>query len=149
VRREGAVTEGVPIPARLPDTPCVLRAWIYSHALSARYYGCPVYLVGGALTDPDPRDLDIVVRVPDALFLAMYCDGKGDIAGWHDGKRESDPPTHWRRWARDCAKQGAQMTHFCARAVDFKTQPATFFATYDDKPRVRLDCGLMPTRSET
>ena len=45
---------GTPIPEGLPHIPCTLRAWAYASALSARYFGPPVYLVGGALRDPDP-----------------------------------------------------------------------------------------------
>lgn len=136
----------VTIPEGLPQTPCVLRAWIYASALSARYFGLPVYLVGGALRDFDPRDLDVVIPVPDDLFRAMHGDpfGKVDLTRWSSGLRDANPPAFWRRWARDCAKQSRVMTLFCGRTVDFKTQPQSYFDTYTDKPRIRLDCGLMP-----
>lgn len=138
--------EAATIPAGLPHTPCVLRAWVYASALSARYFGLPVYLVGGALRDLDPRDLDVVIPVPDDLFRAMHGDpfGKVDLARWSSGLRSANPPAFWRRWARDCAKQSRVMTLFCGRAVDFKTQPQGHFDTYADQPRIRLDCGLMP-----
>lgn len=134
------------IPEGISHAPCVLRAWAYASALSARYFGLPVYLVGGALTDFDPRDVDIVIAVPDDLFRAMHGDpfGKVDLTTWSSGLRDPNPPAFWRRWARDCAKQSRAMTLYCGRTVDFKTQPESYFATYSDKPRVRLDCGLMP-----
>ena len=140
---------GTPIPEGLPHIPCTLRAWAYASALSARYFGLPVYLVGSALRDPDPRDLDVVIPVPDDLFRAMHGDpfGKVDLARWSSGLRDANPPAFWRRWARDCAKQSRVMTLFCGRTVDFKTQPQSYFDTYADKLRIRLDCGLMPEES--
>lgn len=139
----------VTIPEGLPHTPCVLRAWIYASALSARYFGLPVYLVGGALRDFDPRDLDVVIAVPDDLFRAMHGDpfGKVDLARWSSGLRDANPPAFWRRWARDCAKQSRAMTLFCGRTVDFKTQPQSYFDTYSGLSRIRLDCGLTPEES--
>lgn len=132
------------IPTGLPHTSCVLRAWVYASALSARYFGLPVYIVGGALTDPNPRDVDIVIPMPDDLFLAAYGDSKVfDMVRWESGMRDANPPAMWLRWARDCAKQSRAMTMFCARVVDFKTQPETYFKTFEGKPRVRLDCGIM------
>ena len=128
-----------------PPITCVCRAIVYSHALSARYYGLPVYLVGGALTDPDPRDLDIVIPVPNDLFLAMYGDPEDTTNGWVDGRRTSQPPPMWLRWAKDCAKQGRELTLFCRRAVDFKTQPKSYFDTFEDKPKRRLDCNILNT----
>ncbi len=130
---------------KLPDTRCVTRASIYSHALSARYYGLPVYLVGSALRDPDPRDIDIVIPVPDDLFLSMYGDAEDTLVDWADAIRAPrvDLPKQWLRWARDCAKQGRELTYFCHRQVDFKTQPQTYFDTFNHKPRQRLDCDIL------
>ena len=138
------ISLGVPIPDGLPHTACVLRAWRFANALSARYYGCPVYLVGGATSDPDPRDIDIVVPVPDPLFVSMYADGDpGELANWSNGMDMRIATPAWKRWARDCAKQGRELTLFCARAVDFKTQPESHFRDYDGQPRIRLDCGIL------
>lgn len=125
-----------------PDTPHVIRAWIYSSALSARYYGAPVYLVGSAVTSRDPRDIDIVIPLADELFVACYGDPGEDTALWRTGLRTPSPPPIWRRWARDCAKQSYAMTMYVRRAVDFTTQPQSHFDTYAGK-RVRLDCRLM------
>lgn len=127
---------------QIPDTPHLLRAWIYSSALSARYYGAPVYLVGSALTSADPCDIDIVIPLDDELFLACYGDPGEDTALWRTGLRTASPPTIWRRWARDCVKQSYAMTMYVRRAVDFTTQPKSHFETYTGK-RVRLDCGIM------
>lgn len=123
----------------LPSTPCVVRMVEAADALSMYYFGLPIYLVGGALTDPDPRDIDLRVPVPDALFLAMYDGTEADL-----GVLAELTPC-WRRWARDCATQSLEYTKHCRRLVDFKTQPQGIFDTYADKPRVRLDRGLLPT----
>jgi hypothetical protein len=120
----------------------VRRAAAYAHALSARYYGCPVYLVGSAIVDPDPRDVDIVIPIPDHLFAAMYGDADRESYGkWFGGMYTEDPPPVCRRWARDVAKQGRELTLFCARAVDFKTQPRSFFDEFDARPRLCLAGG--------
>ena len=134
-------------PLKLPDTACVVRAALYAHALSARYYGLPVLLVGSALRDPDPRDVDIVIPVPDDLFLAMYGGPADTLAEWQSSvwAPSTNLPKQWLRWAKDCAKQGREMTFFCRRQVDFKTQPQSYFDTFADKPRLRLDCNIMGT----
>ena len=98
-----------------------------------------------ALRDEDPRDVDLVVPVPDDLFLAMYNSGApADLSTWSSGQREANPSKMWRLWARDCAKQSRNATMFVQRTVDFKTQPQTYFDTYSALPRVRLDCAFMP-----
>jgi len=132
------------IPEGLPHTSCVLRAWNYASALSALFFGLPVYLVGSALTDPDPRDVDLVIPMPEDLFLAAYNDGRPeDLGAWQSGLRDPNPPAMWRRWARDCAKASRLATMFCGRRVDFKVQPQRYFDSFKG-PRVRLDCVLMP-----
>ena len=100
-------------------------------ALSALYFGQPVYLVGSCVHPPDdcePNDIDIAIPIPDDLFVAMY--------GPHN---DGTPSTQWRRWARDCAKQSRELTLACGRFVDFKTQSYSLFETLADKPRRRLD----------
>ena len=112
----------------------VARAWW----LSARYYGAPVYLVGSAVTSDDPRDLDLVVILPDDLFVCCYGDRGDTIQTWRYGVGHPDHPgpvAIWRRWARDVARQGANLSVEMHRAVDFKTQPETFAAALDAMPR--------------
>lgn len=119
--------------------PCVLRAERYALSLSTLYCGCPVYLVGGSLTDPDPRDIDLVVVVPDDLFLAMYGDEGETLAAWNTGWAPEPMTALWHRWARDVAKTNREGTRFCMRKVDFKVQPQSFFDTLAERPRRRLD----------
>jgi len=123
-----------PDPTTFPAA-CTRLAARHSTLVSARYFGLPVYLVGSALVDPDPRDIDLVVPVPAELFTAMY-----DVGPETPGAI----PPHWRRWARDCAKQSRELTLLCRRAVDFKTQPPDVFAEFATKPRRRLDTILFP-----
>lgn len=148
------IRRGTKIPEGLPHSPFVLRAWAQASGLSSRYFGCPVYLVGGALRDEDPRDVDLVVAMPDDLFVASYGDHPWRVGATHDeldawecSKSDPSPAPIWRRWARDCAKQSRLLTLSCARAVDFKVQPIRAFDAYATKPRIRLDCAFMPEES--
>jgi hypothetical protein len=119
-------------------------------SLSALYFGAPLYLVGGALKSEDPRDVDLVVVVPDKLFLASY----GEFEAWsasekiaqsaldawelsYTGRSAADSPL-WRRWCLDCAKHNARLTLALHRRVDFKTQPESYARTLDGQPRELL-----------
>jgi hypothetical protein len=133
------------------DPACVERLRAQAPSLSMLYFGCPVYLVGGALTDPDPRDLDVVVPLPDDLFVQSYGEGRDGwnadktflaIGAWCDGRQNPDPPAIWRRWARDCAKQSEWLTAACHRRVDFKAQPAIQTQHHAAEPRRLLFAGF-------
>jgi len=88
--------------------------------LSARYFGRPVWLVGGALRDEEPRDYDLVVALEDELFDAAYS-VPADEPPW-----PSDTLS-WRRWARDAAKESEWLTREVNAAVDFKVQSMSCF----------------------
>lgn len=98
-----------------------------------RYHGSPVFIVGGALLDADPRDVDVVVLMPDELFWRAY--GWPDdnttvgIKAWDAGHRSPEPPRIWWRWARDCTKQASWLTkQIGGPLVDFKTLPVDWAA---------------------
>ncbi len=112
----------------LPKSPFLDALLAAANPLSARYYQCPVYLVGSAMYSSDPRDLDVVIPIPEDLFVAMY--------GEDDG-------TQWRLWARDISKQGRELTFACRRQVDFKTQPQLLFESIGE-PRVKIDTLAAP-----
>lgn len=133
--------DGIAIPDGMPRSPCHLRALTYANALSARHFGAPVYLVGSAVWNPDPRDLDVVVVLDDELFVACYGEQADVASKWDDTALAVWRTPMWRRWARDCAKTSTKMTLFCRRAVDFKTQPRCCFDTFHEK-RIRLDSGF-------
>ena len=141
------------MPEGMPHNCFTLRAWAQASGLSARYFGCPVYLVGSALRDDDPRDIDLVVEMPDDLFVNSYGDHPRQVGAeareldaWEMSKGDPNPAPVWRRWARDCAKQSAALTLSVGRAVDFKVQPQRAFDAHSG-PRIRLDCAFMPEES--
>ena len=108
--------------------PTIEKLMIPIQGIIARYYGCDFYIVGSALRDPNPRDIDIVAKIPDDLFLAMYGNDKDTIQIWIDDVESWTFQTEiWKLWARDIAKQGKELTFLAGRQVDFKTQPASYF----------------------
>lgn len=120
----------------------VERLRFHVNPTSMRYHGSPVYLVGGALRDDDPRDVDIVIVMPDELFYRAYIypDHHLDwmVKNWKYQGLGADPPRWWKRWARDCTKQARWLTvAIGGPIVDFKTQFATEAAAYTG-PRVLL-----------
>lgn len=114
-----------------------------ANGLSVRYYGCPVYLVGSALRLPDPRDFDVVVILPDDLFVKTYGDKGDNLADYLAGCGMADPPLIWRRWARDTAKHTRQWTEMLHRSCDVKIQPQ-HMANNLKGDRLRLDCQINP-----
>ncbi len=122
--------------------PIIEKLLVPIQGIIARYYGCEFYIVGSALNNPDPRDIDIVAKIPDELFLAMYGNSKDTIQIWADDvdnwRFQSDI---WKLWARDISKQGKELTFLIGRQVDFKTQPASYFDTIQ-KPKLLIKCNF-------
>lgn len=113
--------------------------------LSARYYGAPVYLVGSAVTRDDWRDIDLCVVLSPELFLAIYDGDKASgetasarLEAWRFGADRPTPPPIWQRWARDVAKQGANISAEFGLNVDFKVQHENAVACLEAMPRVTL-----------
>jgi len=125
-----------------------LRA--HAPSLSALYFGSPVYLVGGALSGGDPRDVDLVVVVSDQLFLASYSDldawaNEAKIAAsvdaWideYENRLNVEKSATWKRWAVDCAKHNARLTVAIHRRADFKVQPQRLASALEEHPRELL-----------
>lgn len=113
--------------------PAVERLFKYLPGIMARYYNCEFYLVGSAQTNSNPRDIDIIVKVPDDLFHCMYGNYgtlKETIENWSIAIDKWDFSSNvWKLWAKDISKQGRELTMFVGRQVDFKTQPASYFET--------------------
>lgn len=134
-----------PAPARSVQRD--VRFW--SNAISLRYFGSPVYLVGGALKDDvDPRDIDLVVVVEDQIFWQMYCAPEYDLetflGAWNAGGFEHPPSRGWSRWARDCVKQGRWLMERLERCVDFKVQPVSYAKTHHKgKPKLLISSDFM------
>lgn len=108
----------------------ILRGW--ANQVAARF-AAPVYLVGSALFEEDPRDVDIVVILPDAAFAARY-ESCGDFQAL--GSQVSEGA---RRWAADVAKIGGQLALFHRMNVDFKIQPQSHADRFYDGWRLRID----------
>ena len=125
-----------------------LRGW--ANQMAARF-GQPVYLVGSALTDPNARDIDIRIELPDEEFAARYMDvidfiGGGWSPKWEEGRK---------KWGEDMAKlargvilHGGRSLHQIGRDplnklhgfnVDLKVEPESLARIYRDKPKERLD----------
>lgn len=127
---------------RFLETDVGLRLKKLIPVIKTRYYGCPVYLVGSALNKTYPRDVDVVIVVPDDLFLAMYGGSRAakneeSISTWIDCVNSYDTsksPVLWSYWSQDIEKQGKELTYLCGLQVDFKTQPHTLFSSID-KPK--------------
>lgn len=104
----------------------------------AGLYGVPVYLCGSALRpdNPDPRDYDIRVMLPDAQFEERY----GSVRKWNDeGAVGNWTRVRWR-WSADCTKQSRAGFRDTGLNIDLQVYPASHArALYRDKRRVRID----------
>lgn len=122
---------------------------VHANHLATRYYGCPVYLVGSALTDCDPRDVDVVIVVPDDLFVQMYGDRGDTVDTYLLGIGLLDPPAIWRRWSKDVVKRSLELTERLHRSGDCKIMPerTALGPSLKDKPRLRLDTIGLPITS--
>jgi hypothetical protein len=104
----------------------------------AGLYGVPIYLCGSALRpdNPDPRDYDIRIMLPDEHFRARY----GDVQKWNDeGAIGNWTRVRWR-WSADCTKQSRVGFRETGLNVDVQIYPASHArALYGKKRRVRLD----------
>lgn len=114
------------------------RLLVHARGLSPRYYGAPVYLIGSAVTRDDPRDIDLLVVLPGDLFVASYGDPGDTLDAFRRSLGEKVVPNIYRRWARDCATQGARLALDLKRAVDFKVTHDRDLRTISDLPRVTL-----------
>jgi hypothetical protein len=111
-------------------------------AISARYYGCSCWLVGSSQHKEakNPRDIDLVICIPDELFLAMYAGDSCDtIETWIDSVEnwKSFNSFIWKEWSRDISKQGKELTLAVKKQVDFKTQPESYFSSFN-KPKFKI-----------
>jgi hypothetical protein len=102
-------------------------------------YGVAVFLAGSALLDsnPDPRDWDVRLTLPDADFQRRY----GPVEDWiSEGNTGRWTRTRWR-WSDDCVRRSRQLSVALGVLVDFQVYPRTHVKRmhYTQKPRLRLD----------
>lgn len=111
----------------------LLAGW--ANQIAARY-GHPVYLVGSALEKEHPRDVDIVVVLPDDEFTNRF--DRPDHC-WRLGSESAQTEGAKRLFAEiaKVARQCAQY-HQCIN-VDFKIYAASEAAKHDGKPKLRID----------
>jgi hypothetical protein len=103
----------------------------------ATRFGAPVYLVGSSLADdPNPRDVDISIVLPDDDFAARY----GDVQAWDREMYGTEWGDGRQRWAGDQVKLTRHLVTGYRMNVDLKIEPLfRAAAIYQGKPRVRLD----------
>jgi hypothetical protein len=109
-----------------------LRGWAN---LMASRYGRPVYLVGGALKDPVPRDIDVRVVLSATEYIVRF----GSWKDWGYNLTSIEGMDAQRRWHLEIAKmnkQGASTTHL---PIDFQIQPLPEAMKYVNEQRQRLD----------
>jgi hypothetical protein len=116
----------------------LLRGWAN---LMASRYGRPVYLVGGALEDRSPRDVDVRVVLSATEWEARFGSWREQRYATHLESMDAE-----RRWHVETAKmnkQGAGATHL---PIDFQVQSLPEAMPYTSKRRQRLDDlpGLVP-----
>lgn len=89
---------------------------IWAPNLAARYGG-RVVLIGTALEQADPRDVDVrVIMADESAFCARFeCTV--------DSFRRTKPP----RWVADMAKLGNQMSVWSGENVDLQVWPASYW----------------------
>jgi len=101
-------------------------------------YGFPVYLVGSALTEAEPRDVDVRVVLTDAAFFARF--------GIKPMRTESEAwkPEQSEGTRRLYAEQG-KLSRSAALTlhlnIDFQVQSESIVLVraYHERPRRRLD----------
>lgn len=110
----------------------MLRGWAN---LMASRYGRPVYLVGGALKDSVPRDIDVRCILSATEYEARF----GNWKEWSYSLTSTEKSDEQRRWHVEIAKmnkQGAGSTHL---PIDFQVQPLPEAMHYVKESRRRLD----------
>lgn len=113
-----------------------LRGW--ARQIAARF-GHPVWLVGSATSEENPRDVDVRVVLPDDEFEARY----GPVDTWHLWLWNSvggTPTDMAANWGRDVAKLSRSACLYVRLNIDFQVIPLSEQTkNHADKPRVRLD----------
>lgn len=110
-----------------------LHGWACQMAVR---FGVPVYLVGSALVDDNPRDIDLSIVLPDEDFTARY----GDVQRWDSEMWGIAWGAERQRWAEDQIKLARHLVAAYKMNIDLKIEPLfRAAAIYQGKPRVRLD----------
>lgn len=129
------MSEPATLPPHVAAQMWKLRRW--ANRLRGRY-GVPIYLCGSALREdnPDPRDWDIRIMLPDDDFALRF----GPVEEWRaEGCTGNWTRTRFR-WSDQCVKDTKDFAAWVHLNGDVQIYPESHAATmYGDKPRVRID----------
>lgn len=128
--------------AQLASPPPVpAAAWLHAkvggwaNMLAARF-GAPVWLVGSALREPLPRDVDVRVVLAEEDFRARY----GEPGAWAEDAHSPAWGPARRAWARDVGKLSHDAAVRLGVNIDFQVEPAAYAQRWHaGKERRRLD----------
>ena len=83
----------------------------------------PLRLVGSALSKQKPRDLDLIMIIPDLLFEELF----GPVAKWRDEGQSGEYTAVRTSWNERCIRLGRMLSRSLQTAlpVDFKILPAS------------------------
>ncbi len=119
----------------------LLRGW--ANQIAARF-NAPVYLVGSALREARPRDIDVRVVLSDEQFVGRY--GIAATAPYHLGLNDGGEPL--RLFWRDVAKLGDWCARHHGLNIDFQIQSDALAGKYSGMQRLRIDTLDVPVEPE-
>lgn len=104
------------------------------------YYGHPVYLIGSQVTGAsDPRDVDVVVAIPDHQFSLRF----GSADKWCEEVATGMYTEIAWKWSDDRVKRSLEGMRKTGLNIDFRCQPLSHFKQFsnihDSFPPVKLD----------
>ena len=118
--------------------------------LVAVRFRSPVYLVGSALTSPDPRDWDVRVVMTHSTFYDVFA-ADLDLPQWDKLQVDDSAAYTWklegqtgdwtalrRRWGRECVKLTENLAKHTKLNIDAQIQPVLEANFYKDEPAVML-----------
>lgn len=135
----------IPLPGHVTNGRLFqLRRWAN---MLRGHYGLPVFLCGSALLEnnPEPRDWDIRIEMPDKEFSTRF----GDSKKWRDeGVSGEWTRVRWR-WSDECVKQTKHGWKWTSLNIDFQIYPKSYCKeeSFDFQPKARLDTRARKTRS--
>lgn len=113
----------------------------------AAFFGHPCYLVGSQLTSETPRDIDLVVIIPDNEFVLRYINQREVIGHTDLGKCQQwgyrfksglFDESNWQ-WAADVSHKSLQSMKRTSMNIDLKVYALSYHLEYySDKPLLKI-----------
>lgn len=128
--------------------PCLKNDRLERHANGlAGFFGHSVFLVGSQLTRDDPRDVDLVIIIPDSEFVLRYIN-QFEVIGHTDQEKCEQwgyrylsglyNESNWV-WARDMVHKNLKAMEVTSMLVDLKVLPESYHKRqYADKPKLKI-----------